>query len=369
MSPATRRRLRATAAGPFDLSASDPDYLSRVDREITAYVERVTHRCTPTPESTTELARHLATACDGGKRLRPILVEAAYRGFGGSDADAPVLLGAAFEMLHSALLIHDDVIDQDDLRRGQPNIRATYRDRLVRQGTAEATAAHAGDAVAIVAGDVLLTGSVRLAARAAARSTQPDLVDDCFEEAVVASAAGELEDVLLACRPADSPLTPQQVLDMESLKTAAYSFDAPLRAGALLAGASPDEAAGLGAIGRRFGLAYQIVDDLLGTFGDTARTGKPSDSDLLEGKVTVVTAFGIARDPGLAAILEKVRAGLLPAATARAALRHTGADRHAYGLAADLVDEGVSLADSQLPAGPMASTLVEIGRRVLDREA
>ncbi|WP_189349287.1 polyprenyl synthetase family protein [Zhihengliuella salsuginis] len=369
MSPATRRRLRAPAAGLFDLATPDPGYLSRVESEIAAFAERAGHRCAPALESSVEFARQLGRACDGGKRLRPVLVEAAYRGFGGTDAEAPVLLGAAFEMLHSALLIHDDVIDRDSVRRGRPNIRSVYRDRLARDGVDSAAAAHAGDAVAIVAGDVLLAGSVRLAARAAARGAHPDLVGECFEDAVVASAAGELEDVLLSCLPTVPAPAPERVLDMESLKTAAYSFDAPLRAGALLAGASPGDAADLGAIGRRFGLAYQIVDDLLGTFGDSTRTGKPSDSDLLEGKVTVVTAFGLARDPDLASVLEGVRDGRLPPATARAALRHAGADRHAYGLAADLVEEGASLAGSLLPAGPLADAVVSIGRRVLDREA
>lgn len=361
--------VRENRTGARSTKAEHADFLASVEEEITAFVAHTSTRCTPRVESMADFATHLAAACAGGKRLRPVLVETAYRGFDGAEGRAPVLLGAAFELLHSALLIHDDVIDRDSLRRGQQNIRGAYRYQHSLQGADEATATHTGDAAAIVAGDVLLAGAVRLAGRAAALSPQPDLVSDCFEDAVIASAAGELEDVLLAARPAGSACPPQRVLDMESLKTAAYSFDAPLRSGALLAGASPVDAHSLGTVGRRFGVAYQVIDDLLGTFGDSARTGKPSDSDLLEGKMTVLTAFGTSQDASLAPLLDDVRHGRVQPAAARDALRELGADRHAYALAADLVEEGVQLAESLLPPGPLRRSVISIGQRMVEREA
>ena len=104
----------------------------------------------------------------------------------------------------------------------------------------------------------------------------------------MASAAGELLDIEFAVPHAGT--TVDEVLGMERLKTAAYSFEAPLQAGAVLAGASTETVAGLGEVGHSMGIAYQIADDLLGVFGHPSSTGKSTLGDLREGKMTVLTA-------------------------------------------------------------------------------
>ncbi len=127
---------------------------------------------------------------------------------------------------------------------------------------------------------------------------------------------------------------------MESLKTAGYSFEAPLKAGALLAGVDPGQAEALAAIGRRIGVAYQIVDDVLGTFGEPDTTGKSAESDLREGKRTVLTALAAEAD-GFEDLLAAFRRGEAEADQVRSALKDCGADTRAQELARNLVDEAL----------------------------
>ena len=123
-------------------------------------------------------------------------------------------------------------------------------------------------------------------------------------DAAAVTAAGELEDVLLGLsRHTGEEPDPDRILAMQRLKTAHYTVGAPLRAGALLAGADPDLARAMGEAGADLGAAYQVIDDVLGVFGDPGETGKSADGDLREGKATVLTAHG-RRDPAVRALLD-----------------------------------------------------------------
>lgn len=112
---------------------------------------------------------------------------------------------------------------------------------------------------------------------------------EVFHTAIQHAAAGELDDVLFSAHLKSADL--DDVLGMHRLKTAAYSFEAPLVTGAILAGAPDDVIEQLARFANLLGSCYQIVDDVLGTFGDAHTTGKPNDSDLREGKMTVLIAL------------------------------------------------------------------------------
>ncbi|MCR8675771.1 polyprenyl synthetase family protein, partial [Micrococcus sp. HG099] len=162
----------------------------------------------------------------------------------------------------------------------------------------------AGTAVALIGGDVLLVEALRLAMTCTPDPGRAAPVAAVVLDAATASAAGELEDVLLGlARHTGEEPEPERILAMQRLKTAHYTVSAPLRAGALLAGADPDVAAGLGEAGADLGVAYQVVDDVLGVFGAPEQTGKSADGDLREGKATVLTAHG-RRDPAVRALLD-----------------------------------------------------------------
>lgn len=243
-----------------------------------------------------ELWRELRRNTTGGKLFRPRMVIAAFDGLSGGDdvdaAGAVPWVGAAFELLHTALIVHDDVIDRDFVRRGQPNLSGTYRDRARAAGVSEHEAEHRGISAAVVAGDLALFYAYRLIERSGVDGAKRARLLDLMDEALFASAAGELLD--LDYSGAISIPTVESILSMARLKTAVYSFEVPLKAGAVLAGASESVVESMGDFGREVGTAYQIVDDLLGVFGDTQETGKSNTSDLREGKRTVLVAHAAA---------------------------------------------------------------------------
>lgn len=347
----------------------------------------------PGSEAFAELLGTLQQSTVGGKLIRPRLVDLGYRAAAGvpvpaADRAAVDRLGAAFELLHTALLVHDDVIDRDTVRRGRPTVAEVYRRRLAGVGVPAGEDAHAGLSVAVIAGDTLLTLALRLAMTCTPDPVRAAPVAAVVLDAATASAAGELEDVLLGlARHTGEHPEPARILAMQRLKTAAYTFEGPLRAGALLAGATPDLAAALAAVGADLGAAYQVVDDVHGVFGSPDATGKPDAGDLREGKATVVTAHG-RRDPDVAALLDRAAAappagsvsghhgtaphgtaphgtaaGTAPHGTAphddgashpvdaaRAALEEAGSRTHALELAAELVDRGLARLEA-LPLG------------------
>jgi geranylgeranyl diphosphate synthase type II len=225
----------------------------------------------------------------GGKRFRPRMVFAAYQSLGGTDMEAAACIGAAFELLHTALIVHDDVIDRDFVRRGAPNLAGTYRDRALATGASQAGAEHRGISAAVIAGDLALFNAYRLIDRSGVGDAVRGRLVEVMDDALFASAAGELIDVDFSFMP-EVPRV-DDILTMERLKTAVYSFECPLQAGAILAGASEETVTTLGHFGREMGIAYQIVDDLLGVFGTEAETGKTTIGDLREGKRTVLIAY------------------------------------------------------------------------------
>lgn len=225
----------------------------------------------------------------GGKRFRPRLVMTVFAGLNGTNTYQAAHVAAAYEMLHTALIIHDDVIDHDTRRRGVPNLAGIYQDRASQSGLEPAEAAHRGTSAAIVAGDLALTSAFRLIAEAQLPAGMQNQMLNLLDEAVFASAGGEILDVDFSTPSAAPALS--DVMDMCRLKTAVYSFEAPMQAGALLAGADEDTAELVGTVGRLTGTAYQLIDDLLGTFGDEALTGKSTISDLVEGKYTLLMSY------------------------------------------------------------------------------
>ncbi len=225
----------------------------------------------------------------GGKRFRPRMVMSAYQSLGGTDLEAAANIGAAFELLHTALIVHDDVIDHDFTRRGVPNIAGTYRDLAAEGGASTRVAEHSGISAAVIAGDLALFNSYRLIDRSGVSDQTRTRLIEVMDEALFASAAGELIDVDFQ-NALEVPRV-DDILTMERYKTAVYSFECPLQAGAILAGASEEVVTTLGDFGREIGIAYQIVDDLLGVFGLEEETGKTTTGDLREGKRTVMIAY------------------------------------------------------------------------------
>jgi geranylgeranyl diphosphate synthase, type I len=214
-------------------------------------------------------------ATRGGKRLRAVLVAAGYEACDGEGGASRVTVaGVAVELLQAYLLIHDDWMDQDDVRRGGPSVHAHLRGVLGDARLGEVAAILAGDYGSALAQSTLLrvplpAERVLEAARVFAR-IQEDVV------------TGQVLDVL------DLGLASGPVEVKHDLKTGSYTVRGPLALGAALAGAAGDTRATLDRFAAPLGIAFQLRDDLLGTFGDAKATGKPTGTDLREGKRTAL---------------------------------------------------------------------------------
>jgi geranylgeranyl diphosphate synthase type I len=205
------------------------------------------------------------------KRLRPQLLFQGYRLAGEPDQvpDGFWTFATGLEVLHTFMLVHDDVADQAGVRRGGPSLhRSLGEGRL-------------GENLAVVAGDHLFARSMELlfgAPLATAPAAASFYLRICRQTAV-----GQYLDLGLAARPW-AEVTPFDALKVAELKTAQYTVAAPLACGAMLAGAPPHWVEALQRVGRFAGVAFQLQDDLEGIFGDPAAMGKPSDCDLRERK-------------------------------------------------------------------------------------
>jgi geranylgeranyl pyrophosphate synthase len=232
-----------------------------------------------TGEAGAPLAAHAyATVAAGGKRLRPLLVVLAAESAGGPAAEERLIRAAvAVELVHSATLVHDDLIDGAQLRRGRPTVAAV-----------------AGREVAVATGDLLFS---RAFAELARNQDAAQLL--ALSHASSALAEGELlqrEDAYAA------QVAVERYMRRCELKTAAL-FEAACRLGALnAADGSAGLADELGAFARRIGLAFQMLDDILDVSGPVERTGKSRGTDLLDGTVTLPFILARERDPGLARI-------------------------------------------------------------------
>lgn len=267
---------------------AESDRQKEIDRVLQEFFDRTKARARPYGHQYVTLWQNIEANTVGGKRFRPKVLVAVYESLGGQDITTAATIGSAFELLHTALILHDDVIDRDFMRRNQPNLAAKYRDRWQATGVPKADAEHRGMSVAVIAGDLALSFAYRFIDQSGVVGQTRDRLLELMDESLFSSAAGELLDIDYT----GSIKLPsvENILTMARLKTAVYSFEGPLQAGAVLAGASDEIVDSLGEFGKEIGTAYQIRDDLLGVFGDSEETGKSNRNDLREGKGTVLVA-------------------------------------------------------------------------------
>jgi len=250
-----------------------------------------------------EGTRFIAAAVDavtGGKRLRGRFCVAGWRAV--EEATAPpravpdpvVAAAAALEVFHAAALVHDDLIDNSDTRRGRPSahraLEAVHR-RAGWSGDADAfgrsSAILLGDLLVAWSDDLLEEGLLQTSAdRAAAARRQYALMR---REVTLGQFLDVAEESASVSEPDERHA--ERALRVASYKSARYSVQQPLAIGAALAGADAAQGAALAAFGHPLGMAFQLRDDVLGVFGDEVATGKPSGDDLREGKRTVLIAY------------------------------------------------------------------------------
>jgi geranylgeranyl diphosphate synthase type I len=225
-------------------------------------------------------------AVRGGKRLRPALLAAAYAGFAENGAlEACMPAQVALEMLQVYFLVHDDLMDGDDVRRGGPSVPAAFRTRFGAEKPAAGKTSDA-DAAAILAGD----WACALAQSALCAFEGPTLgrAMRSFARMQEAVIMGQLLDV--RARETDETADVERTYQ---LKTGTYTVRGPLELGAILAGADDSAVSAIAAFADPLGVAFQLADDLLSAFGTAQETGKPAFGDLRAGKRTWLMAAAL----------------------------------------------------------------------------
>ncbi len=322
----------------------------------------------------------------GGKRFRALFCYWGWRAIaderGGSTPDEDegidgvVRVCTALELFHAAALVHDDIMDSSDTRRGSPSAHRRF-EAIHRTGGWPGNAEAYGRSAALLLGDLLLGWSDELldsglgghTDRAIASATRAE-----FNRMRTEVTAGQYLDIYeesawLAHPEAELLSRAHRVIVYKSAK---YSIEAPLAIGATLAGASMAQTVALREFGLPLGIAYQLRDDLLGVFGDPAVTGKPAGDDLREGKRTVLIALARKALPGHArrlidellgdASLSSEQISML-----QASIRHSGAVEQVE----TIIDRNVGQAKDAIADAPLSSSarsqLMELADRAITR--
>jgi geranylgeranyl diphosphate synthase type I len=278
-------------------------FRDQVQAALDEFLDEQTRQLTALGDDATRLLAEARGVLAGGKRFRAAFCWWGHHAIAPpTDERALIRACAALELLHASALVHDDLMDASDTRRGRP---ATHRGFAVAHRGAgwRGDPEQYGAAAAILLGDLLLSWSEELLRRCGLPLDQvaPALAvfDRCRSEVI----AGQFLDVSVQARGRADVETAMTVLRYKSAK---YSIERPLHVGAALAGAGPEPLARLSSFGLPLGEAFQLRDDVLGVFGDPATTGKPAGDDLVEGKRTVLVALTLdGAPPADAALLDR----------------------------------------------------------------
>jgi geranylgeranyl diphosphate synthase type I len=349
----------AAAALPAQLSVIAGRVEARVDVLLAAELARWTQ---VQPSLAEPLGALRALVMAGGKRLRPVFC---HWGFvaGGGDPDDPRVTdaGAAFELLQAFALIHDDVMDGSAVRRGAPTIHRQF-DETHATGEWAGEARRFGEGVAILVGDLALVYADLVL------PDGPPGLAELWHELRVELNIGQYLDL---SGTAIGGVGREGARQIARLKSGRYTIERPLQLGALLAG-RPVLADDLSRYGDPLGEAFQLRDDVLGVFGDQARTGKPVGDDLREGKPTLLLAIAAERaDDTDRALLATVGDPALSAdgvADLQGVLVRTGAVGFVEQEITTLAERAIGALDSMPLPTPARAALVDLADFVVARD-
>ncbi len=223
---------------------------------------------------------------NSGKRIRPILLYYGYLAAGGKETDKIVKAAISIELIHSYLLIHDDIIDRDNFRHGDLSMHYKYN-KEYSELYGRNDLSHFGNSMGIMAGDLAAAFGYEIMSNSEFAPELKIKAINRMNQIFANTIAGESLDVVLGIK---KEFSIDDIYQMQKYKTAKYSIEGPLQLGAILARASGVFVNSLKEFAIPLGIAYQIQDDIIGVFGDEKKTGKPVGADIREGKKTLLIA-------------------------------------------------------------------------------
>ena len=262
-------------------SAVEEELSIFLNREST-YLNSISSDLTPVSDSLTSFL------LDSGKRLRPLFAYAGFAAAGGEIEKSTTRAMAALELLQACALIHDDLMDGSDTRRGKPSIHRHFESIHV-QDQLDGFAPQYGLSAAVLLGDLALVWSDQMLNSAGLTTQQYSRMIPLYNEMRVELMAGQFLDIH---EQTQKDTSTDRSMKIARYKSGKYTIERPLHLGAALSSNPSDKVlVALSAYGLPLGEAFQLRDDLLGVFGDPSVTGKPAGDDLREGKRTVLIAM------------------------------------------------------------------------------
>jgi len=253
---------------------------------LTKFFQNDISLCHPINRFSQEVPQLLLEYALSGKMIRGGLVYLGYELTGKETPASLVYVASAIELLQSALLIHDDIMDQDELRRGKPTVHITFATKA--RTVQEKANLQLGTSLAICVGDIAFFLAGRLLGQADLPLAKLKELLALLNKELVWVGLAQMEDVYLSLQAFGPGLSEADILNLYRYKTGRYSFSLPLSCGALLAGLASDEIGLLESLGEDLGLIFQLKDDELGLFSSEEDLGKPIGSDLRQGKKTLL---------------------------------------------------------------------------------
>ena len=338
-----------------------PALRESINSALTNFIEADNHYLTSIGPELVPVAEALkAFLLDSGKRFRPLFATVGYLGTGAELTPAHFSALSSVELIHVCALIHDDVMDASDTRRGAPAIHKLFEGLHNKSGFS-GSGAQFGIASAILLGDLALIWAAKMLHESKIPSDQIISALPIFDEMQVELMAGQYLDIHEQALASESV---ERSLRVARYKSGKYSIERPLHFGAAIAHKDPSQYFEIySAYGLPLGEAFQLRDDLLGVFGDAAQTGKPAGDDLREGKRTVLIAATLnVASPAQRALFDQYFGKPDLDSAGVEALRQVIVETGALARVEKLIEEMTFNAHTALKSGEisnMASTMLE----------
>jgi geranylgeranyl diphosphate synthase type I len=336
----------------------------RVDAALDAFVEQETAALELIDPQLAPIAVQLRTAVAGGKRMRAAFCYWGWRGCGQGDSDAVVRAAASMELVHAAAVTHDDLIDASVLRRGSPSAHVALLDSV--PGTPDPP--RAARSLAMLVGDLLMSWAGQLFTESGLPAAYLARARPLWAVLARELIAGECLEIMRTGTAGD----PEASLQIIRYKTAKYTVEHPLLIGGRLGGASPALLAALTAYGVPLGEAFQLRDDLLSVFGETADIGKSNFDDITGARPTALVALALRHGTSadreeLSALLGRADLAAAELERVRKILERSGARQRVE----QLIERRTRAAHAALARAPLpaeaAATLHELAAAAADR--
>jgi geranylgeranyl diphosphate synthase, type I len=325
-----------------DIMKTLGEFKKKIDPEIERFMDSTIDEAQKKDRFIADALRYTKkTLLSGGKRLRPAFMCYGYLAGGGKEQEKMLKASVSVELIHSYLLIHDDIIDSDSMRHGMDTVNARY-EKIGKRMMLGNRSSHFGDSMAIIIGDMVCALGNQVLFDSKFPPAQVIKALSRLQEIVSLTVVGQAQDIKMGYLRKTNE---EEVMRMYENKTARYTIEGPLHLGMILGGGSSEMLKIASAYAIPVGIAFQIQDDILGIFGSEKKLGKPVGSDIEEGKQTllVIKAFEKskpAQKKKLLSILGKQGVTLKEVDEARRIIIDSGALDYAKSKSYNLIKKG-----------------------------